>query len=38
MSVKDEINKSTIRVSFGKENTIDDISYLVKSIHELSNE
>ena len=38
MGVKDEINKSTIRVSFGKENTIDDISYLVKSIHELSNE
>ena len=38
MGIKDEINKSTIRVSFGKENTIDDISYLVKSIHELSNE
>jgi len=38
MGIKDEINKSTIRVSFGEGNTIDDISYLVKSIHELSNE
>jgi len=37
MGIEDRINKSTIRVSFGRENSIKDVSYLVKSISELLN-
>ena len=33
-----EINRSTIRISFGKDNTTEDVSYLAKSILELLNE
>ena len=38
MGIEDEINKSTIRVSFGRENKIEDVSILVESIGEILNE
>ena len=38
MGIKDSINQSTIRVSFGRGNTIEDVSYLAKSISELLDE
>ncbi len=38
MGIEDNINQSTIRVSFGTNNTIEDVSYLIKSISELANE
>ena len=38
MGIEDSINRSTIRVSFGTSNTINDVDYLVESISELSHE
>ena len=38
MGIRDEVNRSTIRISFGKDNTTKDVSYLAKSILELLNE
>jgi cysteine sulfinate desulfinase/cysteine desulfurase-like protein len=36
MGVDDKINQSTIRVSFGRGNTIEDVSLLIEALSEFS--
>ena len=37
MGIEDSANQSTIRISFGRENTIADVSKLIESLSEILN-
>ena len=35
IGLDDDINLSTLRISFGKDNTIDEVDYLIKNLIEI---
>ena len=35
IGVEDEMNQSTVRISFGRDNTAEDVSFLIDAICEL---